>query len=414
MTFEAIRKHPCFTLLLAVLLIPNATLCAHADEGLYKPGHIPLPRPVRSAAESVVPIQDKIRFDVAVLPSKQDVKSYRKNHPFKKTFLPEGGTIWPVAIDTASLVQICSGAEAYQPGTGAICRSAKCSPAPCHYQTDWTSADATGFAVGRTPSGDLIVATVYHVARESIERDKRTGGVHDFHLAPAPDLTARLLTKGGNYGSPRSVELLANASSADWGKGDDWALLVVPGTAKSPIQPLPLAKVRPNTGDKIWVIGFPYRTRRQLRHSASYDNADGSLRISVGSVVPRPRNDQDKSPSDIFTTNDGVAGNSGSPAVNAQGEVIGIFRAHTFYENGVDKRISKFGGLAQIVDAAMFSNVLKSKPVNQPETPGAASASFTPVSSNLPTTSNAASVPATPAVLATPSSPSPAAMGQAL
>ena len=69
------------------------------------------------------------------------------------------------------------------------------------------------------------------------------------------------------------------------------------------------------------MAGFPLRTARSPHTltSVGYTDADGSLRVSAGQVlsVEGP---------DTFTTDvDGSMGNNGSPVLNEEGLVVGMF-----------------------------------------------------------------------------------------
>jgi hypothetical protein len=109
--------------------------------------------------------------------------------------------------------------------------------------------------------------------------------------------------------------------------------------------PLPIEAARPEKGTRIWVIGYPTRTDRTLTAHAKYLNAADELRISTALVVAQPLDTEPRDQDDTFADADGVAGNSGLPAVDASGHVVGLFRTHTFYKDGDDLRIARFGAM---------------------------------------------------------------------
>ncbi|MGA8597598.1 MAG: S46 family peptidase, partial [Bryobacteraceae bacterium] len=83
------------------------------------------------------------------------------------------------------------------------------------------------------------------------------------------------------------------------------------------------------------------------------------LRISAGIIVGDAEARKVSASSDLLSTADGVAGNSGSAVLNDDGEVVGLFRDHTGKQDEVDLRIARYQGLAQIVPVQFFEDLLK-------------------------------------------------------
>ena len=333
---------------------------AYAEEGLFKPKEIVLPAPVEQSIPAVVRVYSNLFFDVRVFPDQAVLQNYEIAHAkrVKKTFRSDG-TLWPVDTTFDSLTKTCAGGTKNQPGNAEVCAAFKtwsCIRHACAFRTDPLAGSATGFVVGRAMSGDLLVMTAYHVAREGIERCKRTGGVYIARPEAIPDLTVQF------NGQPikHKVILLANASAEDWHNGRDWALLQVPGTAEMPTHALPIASARPEKGERVWVVGFPTRTNRVLPANAKYQNAADELRISTGLVVSQPPDTEPRDRDDTFADADGVAGNSGSPAIDASGYVVGLFRAHTFYKDGDDLRVVRFGGEAELTPEPVLAQAVES------------------------------------------------------
>ncbi len=95
------------------------------------------------------------------------------------------------------------------------------------------------------------------------------------------------------------------------------------------------AKLTPRIGEQVYVMGYPSRTVD--RKSVGAEDSDGeSLRVSTGSTVSFEEwerisgtitNSQEKEilvNNFLYTDADCVHGNSGGPALNSEGEVIGI------------------------------------------------------------------------------------------
>jgi hypothetical protein len=97
-----------------------------------------------------------------------------------------------------------------------------------------------------------------------------------------------------------------------------------------------------------------------LTVAAKYQNAADELRISKGLVVDQPLGTEPRDRDDTFVDADGVAGNSGSPAIDASGHVVGLFRAHTFHKNGDDLRIIGFGGDAELTPEPILAQAVES------------------------------------------------------
>ena len=83
------------------------------------------------------------------------------------------------------------------------------------------------------------------------------------------------------------------------------------------------------------------------------------MRVSLGILKNVDSTIAAKSkPTDILATMDVVAGNSGSPVLNTNGEVVGIIRHHTNTDGEFDLGIVGYDGLAQIVPIKFVSEVL--------------------------------------------------------
>lgn len=140
-------------------------------EGLYRPSEISLPKKVKEALAGVLRIRPKIRFQLYLFKTPEEAAAARSSHR-EKSFLTEGGVLWPVVIDIESLRRLCKDpCASLQPGFYELCQAFsefKGQSFPATLLTRPLAGSATGFVVGRKEG--FLVATCYHVARESIER----------------------------------------------------------------------------------------------------------------------------------------------------------------------------------------------------------------------------------------------------
>lgn len=303
-------------------------------EGLWLPDDIELPDPVRRALPAIVRIGAHLRFDVHVHDDPRSAADARSRPgAMSKRFLPGGGVLWPVHTDPENLdAVVASPGRSSQPGFAELSkawRSVRDAP-PDRFVTEAVESGATGFAVA-VGHGEALMVTNYHVVREAAERLGRTDGVHAADSREAIDLWV----EDGSGRRADHVRLLSNASRQEWQRGEDWAL--VQACLETPMG-LVLAEDLPESGQPLWVLGYPWRT---VRGPNAYPEADGSLRVSTGDVRSVD--------GDIVCTVDGVAGSSGSPALDEDGRVVGIFRVHSLYEDGLDPRIEAYGGVSYLM-----------------------------------------------------------------
>lgn len=345
------------SLVASCLLVPSVVAQTPTGEGLWRPSEIELPDAVRSALGSVVRVSSPIVFDITLHPDEASAKAAREAPDAReKTFRSDGTTVWPVHVGP-SIAGACENpAVAAQPGLGEVCAAIQvleCPGPPCVVESERVAGSATGFAIGRLSDDRLVVATNYHVVREAVERHDRTAGAPE---ADPVDVSREVRVEvaaepGGDEWTPAAyrpvepVELLAHASAEAWNRGVDWALLAVAGA--DGIELLPRATTRPVPGDTVWVLGFPTRT---VRSPEGYADAADDLRVSVGTVVDPAAVDSDLlRPTDLVLTADGASGNSGSPVVDARGEVVGVVRDATHRQGEVDLRVIGYGGVTLAV-----------------------------------------------------------------
>lgn len=334
-------------------------------EGLFHPGELDLPEPVRGALPAVDRVYTKIRFRVTLSPTQAAVEEARAApDAFQVEVNPAGGVTWPVHLSVPELLDLRGDAlRSIQAGRYEMVQvfadlTAENLRQPLVRVTDELAGSASGFLVG-WHRGRSLIATNYHIAREAVARANWESGVSAFTPVQAPDLRIGVSSDGhqtGRYRMVEDVQLVANASREDWKRGLDWALLSIPAGDTDGIRPLPLASYV-GVGMPVWALGFPVRSQR--RETRGYHNADDTFRISTGHLT-RPEPDPSKLGwrADL----DGLSGNSGSAVVNAAGEVVGLFRNHTHYDHPatgpVDRRFMEFGGEAQLAPVTALQDVL--------------------------------------------------------
>ena len=343
----------------------SAGRAVEPGEGFYRPETVALPRAVEGALRSVVRVAPDIRYRLTLFAEGEAAARARSAEGAReKEFLPQGGVVWPVLIDTSTIVGLCGHpAGRMQPGFKELCDlewRSECDGFPCTLLTDRMTGSATGVAIRETEPYGLLIATNYHVAREVIERHGRTDGLYAFEPVPATDVDVAVpagADPGARVYQPvPGARLLANASEAEWQQGQDWAILAVP--AAGSVRPVPLASTRPKPGDTLWSAGFPIRTVRASAEERGYPNAASGLRVSVGTVVAHDSVDGAVQPTDIVSTLDAVPGSSGSPVFNRAGEVVGLVRHHTCTEGEIDVRIQRYCGYTTIVPIRFVRRVL--------------------------------------------------------
>jgi len=210
----------------------------------------------------------------------------------------------------------------------------------------------TGFAI----SLHGHVLTNYHLVTSEVANFGREAGIlhRDNGCRTLRAQVARAGGDGWTWREAESVTLVSNPPESRAiipiapGRGElreDTALLRV---APVPAAHLALGERMPAVGDPVWMAGFPLRTARAAQALATrgYADADGSLRISAGTVTH-------VDDAGYFTTDlDGSMGNSGSPVFGRDGQVIGLFSRATgdgqrnAFEYGFVQRIHVASALA--------------------------------------------------------------------
>lgn len=349
---------------------PDTAAGPAPGEGFYRPSEVALPAGVDESLGAVVRVAPRIRYAVTFYADRQAAAAARRARESRKDLLPGGGVVWHTDLDTALHRKFCANPVAgAQPGLAEVCSvdwRPRCDTFPCTVRSRPMRGSATGFVVGSDPRWGVLVATAYHVARESIERQDRTGGVYTPDPVPAPDVTVGVDTSGSDapaaYATVHDVKLLANGSEADWKAGRDWALLAIPDRWARFVSPARLAAEPPVPDDSVWIAGFPTATVRSDARAHGYRNADDELRVSRGTILPEgsAASSERYRPAELVTNADAVNGNSGGPALDREGRVIGILHDGTCYRGELNLRIARYCGLTLLAPAGPLREVLGS------------------------------------------------------
>lgn len=190
----------------------------------------------------------------------------------------------------------------------------------------WLDGGGSGFCIDK--SG--LVLTNYHLVTGEVAYHARERGVLGQEVrcrALRAQVARRTVDGGWTWHEADAVYLVSNPSVTQAIKQqDDAAAQLRQDVALLRIDPPPLRMLSistrsPSIGERIWMAGFPLRTARPTADRAriGYSDADGTLRVSTGIVTH-------KESSDYFIADvDGSMGNSGSPAIDEAGAVVGTF-----------------------------------------------------------------------------------------
>ena len=332
-------------------------------EGFYRPHEIDLPAAVRAALPAVVRVYTRIQLWVHVYPTPEQTQEARQRPgAYQTQYRPEGGVIWPSHLSSTDLLALRNDPLArIQAGRFELVEATRhLDPPdlrePAQVLTRTLGSGATGFILGFR--GDrAVIATNYHLAREAIGRHARQDGVYDWQPVPTRDVRigTNLVPENLTYDHVlEEVELVCNASFDDWQGGNDWALLTVPAASLPVARGLPLA-ARPSAGEEVWGLGFPARSARPEK--TGYADADGTLRVTHGVLLGT-----ETGGAGWRAELDGLSGSSGSPVMNAQGEVVGLLRNHTHYHfpdtGPIDRRFMEYGGQAQLAPTDTIQKII--------------------------------------------------------
>ena len=152
------------------------------------------------------------------------------------------------------------------------------------------------------------------------------------------------------YNKASEVFFAGTYSKSDaYGNRQDLALLKINQKTSNYLK---VSKIRPQKFDRIYSIGFSMRTARREEKMKlfGYENANYDLRVSCGLVS------QSNNENSFLADADGAPGNSGSAAINENGELVGIYCGST--GNGI---VDPNKSLRRYVHASNLAALLKSK-----------------------------------------------------
>jgi S1-C subfamily serine protease len=291
--------------------------------------------------QALVRIESHIVFVITVFDDEDDIGAMADSHD-TKTYLPEGVVLWHLVWKRSLLeeAKVKPGLRAHPALYEAITAFEGVTRFPSQRVTR-LSCPATGFFI--SPQGHIL--TNYHVVREDIEALHRTQG----SIATTPCQYSSFKIPVLNHGqithweSLENVCLINNVKQSDWQQGLDIAIL------KAPISPpayLPLSKETLEPNQPLWHFGFPFQSYRpqEALTKHGYSDADATLRVSRGNINQILNHN-------FVTDADSFSGNSGSPALNAFGEVAGLVWDMYPHEE-LERRAEVFEGGTIYVQAA--------------------------------------------------------------
>jgi S1-C subfamily serine protease len=219
--------------------------------------------------------------------------------------------------------------------------------------TTWLDGGGSGFCFDR--SG--LILTNFHLVTGEVALHRRESGVigEEVLCRSLRAEVARPDSQGQWQWHPATRLWLVSNPPRERSLSDDGAGLLHPleDTAVLRIEPSPrntlsLSDRQVKLGETIFMAGFPLRTARTeaSKLAVGYSDADGTLRVSTGVIT-------DIEAPNCFTSDiDGSMGNSGSPAFDRAGNVVGIFSRSTgngprnAFEYGQVRRVFVSAGLA--------------------------------------------------------------------
>jgi S1-C subfamily serine protease len=283
-------------------------------EGLFYPHQLRYPFDIARVLQSLVRIESHIVFVITVFNDDDSIGAMADIHD-TKTYLSEGVTLWHLVwkrslLEEARVTPRLRAHPALHPAVIAF-------EGVNHFPSQRIarlSCPATGFFI--SPQGHIL--TNYHVVREDIEAHYRTQGSNATKPCQYSSFKIPVLNHGQitHWESLENVHLINNVKESDWQQGLDIAILKAP--ISSPAY-LPLSKEALSQNQPLWHFGFPFQTYRHQETLAKhgYSDADATLRASLGNINQVMRHN-------FVTDADSFSGNSGSPALNALGEVVGL------------------------------------------------------------------------------------------
>lgn len=190
-----------------------------------------------------------------------------------------------------------------------------------------TKTNLLGHGNGVFVSQNGYIATNFHLVSGSVEHLRKLDGYFDNDNLLIKNIEIEypvgISDSEIQYTTASKVYLAGTYSKKDaYGNRLDLAILKID---EQPLSFLPIAKNSAMESNKIFSLGFSMRTARSesSKSTFGYEDASYDLRISVGEIS---KLDGENS---FLANTDGAPGNSGSAAINEQGELIGIYCGST-------------------------------------------------------------------------------------
>jgi hypothetical protein len=311
-------------------------------EGFFHPHQLHYPFDITRVLQSLVRIESHIAFVITVFDDDDSIGAMADIHD-TKTYLSKGITLWHLVWKRSLLeeARVTPRLRAHPALHAAVIAFEGVNHFPSQ-RIARLSCPAKGFFI--SPQGHIL--TNYHVVREDIEALHKTQGSNTTTPCQYSSFKIPVLNHGQitHWESLENVCLINNVTQSDWQLGLDIAIL------KTPISPpsyLALSKESLTQHQPLWHFGFPFQTCRHqdtlVEHG--YSNADASLRVSQGTVSKIMKHN-------FVTDADSFSGNSGSPAVNVVGEVMGLVWDMYPHEE-LERRAEVFEGGTIYVQAAL-------------------------------------------------------------
>jgi S1-C subfamily serine protease len=310
-------------------------------EGFFYPHQLHYPFDIARVLQALVRIESHIVFVITVFDDEDDIGAMADSHD-TKTYLPEGVVLWHLVWKRSLLeeARVTPGLRAHPALHAAIIAFEGVSHFPSQRIARLT-CPATGFFI--SPQGHIL--TNYHVIREDIEAQHRTQGSNKTSVCQYSSFQIPVLSHGRitDWKPLDNVCLINNVKESDWQQGLDVALLKAPIASPSY---LPLSKQTLEPNQPLWHFGFPFQSYRhqEALTKHGYSDADASLRVSRGNINQVMRHN-------FVTDADSFSGNSGSPALNALGEVTGLVW-NMYPHEELERRAEVFEGGTIYVHAA--------------------------------------------------------------
>lgn len=314
-------------------------------EGLYEPLQFPFPKAIdkHNVLKAIVKVRPLRMLEYSFFQNDDEADQ------FSKTLIDENGFETIRCGMTEADKEKCKDPEFSQAlFTHEFCELMK---------TDKVlpqKARLLGHGTGIAISPDGYIATNFHLisgAAEFLEKlDGHFGSKNLLIKNIEIDFAYEISDLEIKYKKASEVFLAATYSMADaYGKKLDLAILKI---NESTPHFLPMAKDPANRFERIFSIGFSMRTSRQeeKKIALGYQDAAYDLRVSSGLIT------QFDSENSFLADTDGAPGNSGSAAINSQGELVGIYCGST--GNGI---VNPSKSLRRYVGSQHLSELLKGK-----------------------------------------------------